>query len=140
MFDSFIMQTTDIESINQLIQNIGLLVGSIAAVVTPFAIYVKKKVGSNNKHLAQVADFGIEAGQLGTAFAQKTAEAKDDIAALTEVLYQIAPGTTKDVLRQHRKDIDKMNQEVIVAYEQFKRLTQRFPEQAKANNIKDLPR
>lgn len=140
MFEQLLMQVTDIQVVTDLIQNLGILIGTIGGILTPVLLWVKKRVSEANKEAHQAIDLGIQVGQLGTAFAQKTAELKEDIRITAEVLNELSPEQFKEVLKRNRTNLEKINKEVVVAYEQLKRLESRLPEEAKANNIKDLPR
>jgi hypothetical protein len=139
MYEMLLMQIPEAATLTQLITAVGTLVGTIGAIVTPLFLILRSKINKANTQAHEAIDIGIKVGQYATTFGQKTAEQEQKIKTLTEVATTLSPDF-KNLLGENKGSIEKYTRDVIIAYEQLKRLEAELPETAKANNIKDLPR
>lgn len=139
MFDSLIMQVASDGSIYvQLIKEVGITVGVVGTIIASVAALIKNR--STDHRVDNVADEAIKAGQYMTAFGQKTVEQEEKMKIVGEALIKLSPDELKSFLANNRVTAEELTHQARVAREQLEILESQIPKEAKANNIKDLPR
>jgi hypothetical protein len=139
VFESVIMQVTSDASIYvELIKEIGITVGVIGGIIASVAAIAKNRTTSKEVH--QVADNAIKIGQYATAFGQKTVEQEERMKTIAEAVIELSPNDLKKFLAENKVTAQEYTHTVKAARQQLEILDAEIPKEAKANNIKDLPR